>query len=356
MPISDIAQNDCAQIGARLRESGGALAGKTVVVSGGCGFLGRFIVGGLLALNKLLEKPCCVIVLDNYITASRKNCIFDELDPTVQIIEHDVRLGLPKDVRADYIIHAAGLASPFYYRKYPIETIEVAVNGTKNFLEYARTHDAQSMVFFSSSEIYGDPPPQLIPTPETYWGNISCLGPRACYDESKRLGETLSSVYHEEYSVPVKIIRPFNVYGPGGLADQDFRVIPAFISHALAGKKMPVHGKGNQTRTFCYVTDAVVGFLKVLLRGKNGEAYNIGHDKDEINMMSLAHLVSDLVGGSASAALIDYPDSYPAGEPQRRCPDLTKAKSELGYEPTVDLRTGLQRTIEWYRELCRSDR
>lgn len=327
-------------------------AGKTFLISGGCGFLGRYIVGALLAFNKLHPaNPCTVIVLDNYITSSRTNLIFDENDPNYTLIEHDVRLPIPDGIHADFLIHAAGLASPYYYQKYPVETIEVAVQGAKNFLEYARLHAIKSMIFFSSSEIYGDPPPQLIPTPESYWGNISCLGPRACYDESKRLGETLCSVYHQRYGIPVKIIRPFNVFGPGGLADKDFRVIPTFISHALSGKKMPVHGKGNQTRTFCYITDAIIGFFKVLLCGRDGEAYNIGHDKDEINMMSLSHTIASMVGPGASAHLIDYPDTYPAGEPQRRCPDLSKARTELDFTPTVNLQEGLSRTIEWYRSV-----
>lgn len=350
MSQSAIVQSDCRMIADRLGGHEATLAGKTIVVSGGCGFLGRYIVGGLLALNKKFKDPLKIIALDTYITSLKSNFIFDETDPYFEIREFDVRNAVPDDIQADYIIHAAGLASPFYYRKYPMETIEVAVQGTKNFLEYARKHPVQSILFFSSSEIYGDPPPQLIPTPETYWGNISCLGPRACYDESKRLGETLCSVYAQQYGVPVKIVRPFNVYGPGGLADQDFRVIPAFISLALSGRKMLVHGKGNQTRTFCYVTDAVIGFLKVLLKGKNGDAYNIGHDQDEMNMMSLAHLVAELITGNAGAQLIDYPDTYPAGEPQRRCPDLSKALAELGYEPTINLREGLLRTIQWYKE------
>ncbi|MDO8490189.1 MAG: NAD-dependent epimerase/dehydratase family protein [bacterium] len=350
--ISSIVQEDLEDIGKRLGADVALFSGATVIVSGGCGFLGRYIVGALLELNKLFpNNPCKVVVLDNYITSSRKNLIFDESGPNYTFIECDVRSPIPESINADYVIHAAGLASPFYYRKFPIETIEVAVNGTKNFLEYARERPVKGMIFYSSSEIYGDPPPQMIPTPETYWGNISCLGPRACYDESKRLGETLCNVYQSLYGVPVKIIRPFNVYGPGGLADQDFRAIPTFISAGLAGKKMPVHGKGNQTRTFCYITDAVVGFLKVLLRGKSGEAYNIGHDQDEMNMMTLAHTIAGMIGGEASAELIDYPDTYPAGEPQRRCPDLSKARSELGFIPSVDLQNGLKRTIEWYRAL-----
>lgn len=339
-----IVQSDLAVMEASMKSDHVLFEKTSVLVTGGSGFLGRYIVAALLRFG------CSVINIDNYITASRKNYIFDESDTRYCFIEHDISKSLPENINADYIIHAAGLASPFYYGKYPIETIETAVQGTKNLLEYARTNPVKSMVFFSSSEIYGDPPPQLIPTPETYWGNISCLGPRACYDESKRLGETLCSVCRTLYDIPVKIIRPFNVYGPGGLADQDFRVIPTFITRALSGKKMPVHGKGNQTRTFCYITDATIGFLKVLLHGRNGEPYNIGHDQDEINMMSLAHMVGTMIGTS-SAELIDYPPSYPAGEPQRRCPDLTKARYELDFKPSIQLSDGLSRTVDWYRSI-----
>ena len=321
-----------------------------VLITGGCGFLGRYMTATFLEMNRtfLKNNPCRVIIMDTYITSTRDNIIFDRDDATVTVMEYDVRKAIPDDIRADYIFHMASLASPFYYRKYPIETIEVNVNGTKNLLEYARTHTIKKMLYFSSSEIYGDPIPGMIPMPEAYRGYVSCLGPRACYDESKRMGETLCQVYSQIFATPVTIVRPFNVYGPGGLHAQDFRVVPAFMSSALHGEPLPVHGTGTQTRTFCYMTDAIAGFIKTLLHGKAGEAYNIGQDADEISMNELAKRIADIVSPSAVASNIEYPETYPAGEPQRRCPDLSKAKSELGFHPAVSLSEGLRRTHSWY--------
>ena len=192
--------------------------------------------------------------------------------------------------------------------------------------------------------------PEFVPTPEHYWGRVSPVGPRACYDESKRLGETLCTIYHEYYGVPVSVVRPFNVYGPGMRPD-DYRVIPTFSVRGLRGEALPVHDRGRQTRTFCYITDAIHGFLKVLVAGKRGEAYNIGNDREEITMRELAELMSSMLPEQPEVRLVSYPDAYPAGEPQRRCPDLSKSRQDLGYSPATDLRAGLARTFIYYRAL-----
>ncbi len=173
-----------------------------------------------------------------------------------------------------------------------------------------REKKVKSFLFFSSSEIYGDPDPNFIPTPETYRGNVSSIGPRSCYDESKRLGETICMIYFNLYNIPVKIVRPFNIYGPGMLRD-DYRVVPTFVTHALEGKPLPVHDKGNQTRTFCYITDGIVGFLKVLLSKENGEVFNVGNDENEINMIGLAQVVSEIYEKKIQFHTIPYPKQYP---------------------------------------------
>jgi len=350
-----IIEQDIRAIVDAIRDEAHVLEGKTVVISGGAGFLGSYFIGTLQFLNQhVLKTPCNVISIDNYITGSKGGFIGEISDPHIKTMEGDITKSLSVDGPADFIVHAAGLASPVYYRKFPIETMESAIMGAKNLLELARAKQAKSFLFFSSSEIYGDPDPNFIPTPETYRGNVSCTGPRACYDESKRLTETLCMTYHQLYGVPVKIVRPFNVYGPG-MKSNDYRVVPTFMARGLAGETLPVHDKGNQTRTFCYISDAMAGFFKVLLSAPGGEVYNVGRDAEEINMMTLANMVSDLFPQRIRAQLVKYPEVYPADEPQRRYPDLTKIRRELGYNPRIDLSEGLTRTLAWFRDTFSPD-
>ncbi|MDO8573440.1 MAG: NAD-dependent epimerase/dehydratase family protein [Candidatus Daviesbacteria bacterium] len=333
-----------------IKEEAKALEGKTILISGGSGFIGSYINAVLYLLNKkVFKNKCKVISIDNYITGSKKNFLLDIKDKNFQFQDGDIRLPVITTDKVDYIIHAAGLASPFYYKKYPLETIESAILGAKNLLELARITKPVSFLFFSSSEIYGDPDPKFVPTPETYAGHVSSVGPRACYDESKRLAETLCITYHQIYNIPVKIVRPFNIYGPG-MKHIDYRVIPTFIYNGLKGKNLPVHDKGVQTRTFCYITDAIVAILKVLISGKTGEVYNIGNDKPEIGMFELAQTIVDMLNNGSKPRRKNYPLNYPAGEPQRRCPDLTKIIKQLNYEPKVDLKTGLKQTIKWFKQ------
>lgn len=342
---------DLETIARGIKKEAKALEGKTLLISGGAGFLGSFIVGAIHILNKnFLSRPCRVISVDNYITAPKKSFLADIKDGHIKHLKADVSKPLKIAGPVDYIIHAAGIASPLFYRKFPLETIDAAVLGVKNLLELARKKKSKSFLFFSSSEIYGDPDPDYIPTPETYRGNVSCIGPRACYDESKRLGETLCYDYGRVHEVPVKIVRPFNVYGPGMRTD-DPRVIPTFIFKGLRGETLPVHGAGNQTRTFCYISDATIGFLKILISGKNGEVYNVGSDEEEISMSSLAKVTADILGFKTAARLVNYPTAYPTDEPKRRRPDLTKIKKELGFQPIVDLKSGIGRTTRWFKDV-----
>ena len=326
------------------------LSGKTVLISGGSGFLGSYINHTINRLNeRVLKEKCRIISIDNYITGSEKRSFLGAIESKYfEFIFQDVRIPMLIREKVDYVIHAAGLASPYYYQKYPLETIESAVVGAKNLLEIARTKNSKGFLFFSSSEIYGDPDSKHVPTPETYAGHVSSVGPRACYDESKRLAETLCLVYHNLFNVPIKIIRPFNVYGPG-MKINDYRVIPTFLYKGLTGQPLPVHGRGTQTRTFCYVSDAVIGFLKVLLSGTPGEVYNVGNNKPEVTMYELAKILTGIIKGNSKIEIIDYPKTYPAGEPQRRCPDLTKITKELGYTPKVSLEEGLERSVDWFR-------
>jgi UDP-glucuronate decarboxylase len=346
-----IVLEDIQNIISRISDIAPAMEGKTLILSGGAGFLGSYMVAVIQEMNaKFFAQPCRLIVLDNYITGSRKNKLIDITDPNICFVEHNVSLPFETEGAVDFIIHAAGIASPVYYKSFPIEAIESTIWGAKNLLELAKKKQSESYLFFSSSEIYGDPDPRFIPTPETYKGNVSCTGPRACYDESKRLGETMSMTYYHRFQIPVKAVRPFNIYGPGMKTD-DYRVIPNFLMRALTNRPLPIHGSGDQTRTFCYVTDAVTGFFKVLLSKQNGEVYNVGNDQEEISMIGLAKTISELFEQKPALDYIGYPENYPKDEPHRRAPDLSKIKQSLQYVPLVDLRSGLRRTLTWFREL-----
>lgn len=324
-------------------------AGRRILITGGRGFLGRYFTDVFLRVNRDLEaagrQPCELVVLDNMITAGAAGESIGT-SRSLAFVRHNIIQPFYPERPVDFIIHAAGIASPYYYRKYPLETLEVATIGLKNVLELARSNPGSRLCFFSSSEIYGDPDQKHVPTAESYRGNVSCLGPRACYDESKRLGETLVRIYHEQHGVKGTIIRPFNVYGPG-MQKTDYRVLPNFGARILEDKPLQVYGTGNQTRTFCYVTDAIRGFLQVLARGVPGEPYNVGNPSPEISMVELSERIAGVLGRPVKYDVVEYPDSYPADEPNRRCPDITKARTQVGYEPSVGLDDGLRRFLNW---------
>jgi UDP-glucuronate decarboxylase len=340
-----ILASDIADIATRLHDAAQDFAGKTVLLTGGRGFLGRYFTAVFDELNRNhLSEPVTLVALDNLITAGAEGRDAPDI-ANVEFIRHDVIKPFEWDKPLAYIIHAAGIASPFYYRAYPLETLEVAITGTRNMLELAERTDAR-FTFFSSSEIYGDPDPKHVPMTESYRGNVSCHGPRACYDESKRVGETLCDIFHTRFGTSTTTIRPFNVYGPG-MQETDYRVLPNFASRIKAGRPLSVYGTGNQTRTFCYITDAMVGFLLCVLKGVPGEAYNIGNPKPEISMLDLVHRIEAILGRDVPHDIIEYPDSYPADEPNRRCPDIRKAHLQLDYHPIVDLDDGLARFLGW---------
>jgi UDP-glucuronate decarboxylase len=343
--VAKLLSSDIREIADALGEKADVFAGKTVMLTGGRGFLGRYFTEVFVHLNeKVLKKPCRLVVIDNLITAGREGAEGDDR-PNVTFIKHDVIQPLEWDDDIDFLVHAAGIASPFYYRAYPLETLEVATTGTRNMLELAHRLGAR-FAFFSSSEIYGDPDAKHVPTPESYRGNVASQGPRACYDESKRVGETLCYVFHESKGLATNTIRPFNVYGPG-MQETDYRVMPNFASLIKAGRPLHVYGSGAQTRTFCYVTDAINGFLRVITGGVPGEAYNIGNPKPEISMLDLVKTMEKALSRKLDYRLMEYPDSYPADEPQRRCPDITKARRQIGFAPKVTLEEGLRRFLGW---------
>jgi UDP-glucuronate decarboxylase len=328
-----------------------AFEGEGVLVTGGAGFLGSYFVD-LLALWNETEatKGCQIYCLDTFITGTPKRLAHLEGKGYFHKVAQSVVQPLPAGLKASYILHFASIASPTFYRKYPVETIDSNVGGTRNLLEYARASKAKSMVFLSTSEIYGDPTDGNIPTPEAYRGNVSCTGPRACYDESKRMGETLCTTFYRANGVPVKIVRPFNVYGPG-LRIDDKRVIPDMFSDAFSRQEIVLHSDGTPTRSFCYVSDATEGILRILLSGHNGEPFNLGNDAQEISMLELAKTVQSLFQGNVALTFKKSGESdYLVDNPQRRCPDLGKIKSLTGYSPKVSLKDGLARLKQWYED------
>ena len=336
---------DIDEIVTRLSPHAADLEGKTVAVTGGRGFLGRYFTEIFATLNaRVLSEPARIVLLDNLITAGEAGSKAVS-HPKIEFVKHNVIEPFDWKGDLDYVIHAAGIASPYYYRAYPLETLEVAITGTRNMLELADRHSAR-FTFFSSSEIYGDPDPKYVPMQESYRGNVSCQGPRACYDESKRVGETLCYIFHTKNGTHTNTIRPFNVYGPG-MQETDYRVLPNFASRIKAGRTLKVYGSGTQTRTFCYITDAMVGFMKVVLQGVAGEAYNIGNPKPEISMLDLVKSIETVRGDDLAYDVIEYPDSYPADEPMRRAPDIRKAQLQLKYTPDVSLEDGLKRFLDW---------
>lgn len=349
--LSNVIKEDIKDISNELEKQLKKLEASTILISGGGGFLGGYFLDLIdYCNNNLFKTPCHVICIENFISSAPQRIHHLQNNQYFEIINQDIILPLNINKKVDFIIHAASIASPTFYRKYPIETIETNVLGLKNLLDFAKTQGVNSFLFFSTSEIYGNPHPEFIPTPETYNGNVSCTGPRACYDESKRLGETLCVNYYQKYGVPVKVVRPFNVYGPG-LRIDDKRVIPDFFNDALQHKKISLLSNGKPTRSFCYIGDAIKGFMLTLLSEHSGEVFNIGNDEVEISMLDLAKLIGKLVGEVEIVYKESDDDKYLVDNPQRRCPDLTKAKNLLGYVPKVNLENGLGRLKDWYVEV-----
>lgn len=340
-----------------------ALAGKRLLISGGAGFLGYYLVQAALHWNAgpgAAGSRIEVIVCDNYVRGIPAWLTELQGNPALTLLKHDITQPLPPSVGTlDYIVHAASIASPTFYRKFPIETMDANVNGLRLLLDRAREqlaagHGISGFLFFSTSEIYGDPPPDQIPTPETYRGNVSCTGPRACYDESKRYGETLCVNFARQFGMPITTVRPFNNFGPG-LKITDRRVIPDFARDLLAGRDLVLMSDGSPTRTFCYVADAVVGYYKALVRGRPAEAYNIGSESPEISMRELAGLLAELARKAWGYAgrVVHQPSAekdYLTDNPQRRCPSIARARAELDFAPQMTLEEGLRRTLVWYRD------
>jgi UDP-glucuronate decarboxylase len=333
------------------------LAGSCLWFTGSAGFLGYYATRAIHRFNSRhpKNKHIRLLAIDNYMRGVP--AWLDEIkSDAITLARHDIVDPIPVNwPHAQFIVHAASIASPIVYRKYPLETIDANVTGLRRMLDYASSLGSlEGMLFFSTSEIYGDPTPDAIPTPETYRGFVSCTGPRACYDESKRLGETLCVTFAQTKNVRVKSARPFNNYGPG-LALTDGRVLSDFVNNTLNGNDIVMLSDGSPTRTFCYVADAICGYFKILVSGQPGEAYNIGTENPEISMKQLAELVARqanaLWGYSGTVRTGKSEDAaYLTDNPQRRCPDISKARTELAFDPQYGIEEGIKRALVWYQK------
>ncbi|MFT6290041.1 MAG: dTDP-glucose 4,6-dehydratase [Ilumatobacter sp.] len=300
-----------------------------IIIAGGAGFLGSHLTDALIARGDQ------VVCLDNYITGRLANVEHLLDNDAFELIEADICGDVQVAGEIDAVMNLASPASPKDYYEFPIETLDVGSIGTRNLLELAKNNDA-TFFMASTSEVYGDP--SVHPQTEDYWGNVNPIGQRSMYDEAKRFSEALSFAYHRKHGVPIRVVRIFNTYGPRMQPD-DGRVVSNFITQALRGEALTIYGDGSQTRSFCYVEDEVRGFIALLDSDETGPI-NIGNP-GEFTMLELADLVTELTGNAAG---IVY-EPLPSDDPKQRQPDITLATSKLGWQPTFDLRTGLELTI-----------
>ena len=313
-----------------------------VLLAGGAGFIGSHIADALLARGDE------VVAVDNFATGRRDNVAHLSGNTKFTLIEHDITLPWPANqalvAKFDAVLDYASPASPNDFATMPLEILAVGSTGTRNLLDRAKADNA---VFFltSTSEVYGDP--LVHPQPETYWGNVSSIGPRSCYDEAKRFSEALTMAYHRVHGVDVRIVRIFNTYGER-MRPNDGRVVNTFVVQALRGEPLTLHGDGSQTRSFCHVTDEVRG-LMALLDTKYNMPVNVGNP-GEFTMRELAELVIELTGSSSDIISVALPPERD-GDPLQRKPDITLATEILDWTPTISLRDGLQRMIDHFVEV-----
>jgi len=306
------------------------------VISGGAGFIGSHLC------RALLDRDCQVVVLDNLLTSRRANLDGLEGRPGFEFSKHDVSLDVRVDGPVDLVLHLASPASPVDFPAFPIQIVKVGTLGTHNLLGLARAKGARFLLA-STSEVYGDP--LVHPQPESYWGNVNPIGPRGCYDEAKRCAEAFTMAYHRAHGLDTRIARIFNTYGPG-MRHDDGRVVPNFITQALAGQPLTIYGSGSQTRSLCYVDDLVRGLLAVLDSDEN-LPFNVGNP-EEITILELARTIITATGSRSEIVFGDRPED----DPERRRPDISRARELLGWEPRISLAAGLELTLPYFRNLA----
>lgn len=345
-----VIQDDARAIAEVLGKRAVELEGARLLVTGAGGFLPAYIVHAVGWLNNnVLTRPCRVFALLRQAPSTGSRLEPWIGDPNIEFLIQDAATPVLSEVAADYIVHGASPASPSGYLARPFDAIDANVWGTRLLLERAREWKSRSFVFFSSSEPYGNPPSDQIPTPETYVGQVDPLGVRAVYTETKRMGETLCATFARQHGVPVKIVRPFHTYGPGVQLD-DGRIMGEFLGRRLQGSAIEAKSDGSGVRSFCYVGDATAGYLLALLSNHNGHAFNIGDDREPVTMRQLAEMIAGIESPRLDVRFGLSPTAaHLSGTPDRVQPDLRKAKDLLGYVPRVDLSEGIGRTLRSFR-------
>lgn len=332
------------------------LTGSTILITGCAGFLGFYFTHFLYEYKEALNLKK-VICLDNFMLGYPKWLDKISEDSKFVVKKFDIIKDKIDEIKeaseADFIIHMASIASPIFYRKYPIETLDANIWGLRSLLDFYCTRNIKGFLFFSSSELYGDPVPEAVPTSEDYNGNVSATGPRSCYDESKRFGETMCMLFAQKYNMPIGVVRPFNNYGPG-MKINDKRVPADFAKNIMDGKDIVILSNGSPTRTFCYIADSIAGYLKIMLYGKY-DYFNIGIEKPEITISKLAEIYKKV-----GEEIFDYKGNivynvsedkdYLTNNPQRRCPSVKKANELLGYNPEIYVEEGVRRFLKFIKE------
>ncbi len=339
-----IIASDRRKMAHELRGLASALAGKRVLITGASGMLPSYIVHALCGLNEsvLADNPCQILALSR----SRPN---DATSRWVRWLVQDVCEPLPQDVAFDWAIHAASAAAPGKYLADPVGTLMANSVGLNNVLSAAVQHKAQGVLFFSSGEIYGTPPAHACPTPEGYLGVSDPNHPRGCYVEGKRFGEALAQAYGRQHGLEIKIVRPFQVFGPG-LSLDDGRAFADFLGASASGQDIVLRSAGQALRSYCYIADATVAFLKVMIGGESGVVYNVGSSGPEVTIRALAERVAQLGERGSKVVFAGQISACGAGSPARTCPDVGRIEAELGWRPTTSLDEGLRRTLLWLRE------